>query len=151
MYALGIRLGYTVFHSDMPDMSVQGLIQERPPHRQLPDRAGRPEVLRTTLFQVLLECGDLWSYRNAKPTSLRGLHRGDQGGSKVARWVLGCSDCNQEFTHSEIDTEHQSMLLDPFALIGDKPELPDAGVSLQCPNCKNVTVYKRHQLVYRAT
>jgi hypothetical protein len=69
----------------------------------------------------------------------------------VARWVLGCSDCKQEFAHSEIKQEHQSSLLDPFAWIGDKPEMPDAGVRLECPNCKKVSVYKRHQLTYRAS
>jgi hypothetical protein len=42
-------------------------------------------------------------------------------------------------------------LLDPFAWIGDKPELPDTGISLECPNCKKVAVYKRYQLTYRAT
>lgn len=71
--------------------------------------------------------------------------------SKVPRWVLGCPHCNQEFTHSEIDTEYRTPLLDPFAWIGDKPELPVAGVGLECPNCKKVSIYKRYQLTYRAT
>jgi hypothetical protein len=68
----------------------------------------------------------------------------------VARWVFGCSECNHEFTHSEIDQEHRSPLRDPFDWIGDKPELPDTGVKLECPNCKKVSVYKRYQLTYRA-
>lgn len=53
--------------------------------------------------------------------------------------------------HSEIDSEHRSPLLDPFAWIGDKPEMPEAGVKLKCPNCSKVSVYKRYQLTYRAT
>jgi hypothetical protein len=69
----------------------------------------------------------------------------------MPRWVVGCPDCDQEFTHSEMATDYQSSLLDPFAWIGDKPEIPEAGVSLECPNCKKVSVYKRYQLTYRAT
>lgn len=68
----------------------------------------------------------------------------------MPRWVLGCPDCGEEFTHSEADTEYRSPLLDSFAWIGNKPEMPKAGVSLKCPNCSKVTVYKRHQLTYRA-
>ena len=70
---------------------------------------------------------------------------------KVPRWVLGCPDCNQEFTHSEVDPEYQTPLLDPFAWIGDKPKFPDAGLSMECPNCKKVSVYNRYQLTYKAT
>jgi len=69
----------------------------------------------------------------------------------VSRWVLGCPKCGKEFMHSEIDSEHRSPLLDPFAWIGDKPEMPEAGVKLKCPNCSKVSVYKRYQLTYRAT
>ena len=67
----------------------------------------------------------------------------------MARWVLGCPDCNQEFTHSEIDPECRTPRLDPFAWIDEKPELPIAGVKLECPNCHRVSVYKRYQLTYR--
>jgi predicted RNA-binding Zn-ribbon protein involved in translation (DUF1610 family) len=69
----------------------------------------------------------------------------------VPRWVLGCPECGEEFTHSEIDAEYRPPLLDPFSWIADKPELPESGVSLECPNCKKTSVYKRHQLTYRAT
>jgi hypothetical protein len=41
-------------------------------------------------------------------------------------------------------------MLDPFASFSDKPELPASGVNLECPNCKEVSVYKRYQLTYRA-
>ena len=29
----------------------------------------------------------------------------------MPRWVLGCPECNQEFTHSEIDTEYRPIFL----------------------------------------
>jgi hypothetical protein len=79
------------------------------------------------------------------------FHRGDRRSPAVPRWVIGCSACGQEFTHSEIDPEQRSPMLDPFSWIGDKPELPEKGVSLKCPHCKKVSVYKRYQLTYRAT
>jgi hypothetical protein len=69
----------------------------------------------------------------------------------MPRWILGCPNCNQEFTHSEIDTQSRTPLLDPFSWIADKPKLPEAGTRLECPNCKKVSIYKRHQLIYRAT
>ncbi len=69
----------------------------------------------------------------------------------MPRWVLGCPNCGEEFTHSEIEPERQPPVIDPFAWIGDKPEIPGTGVRLKCPSCKKVSVYKRYQLTYRAT
>jgi hypothetical protein len=69
----------------------------------------------------------------------------------MARWVLGCPDCKEDFTHSRIETESMPSLRDPFAWLGDKPEFPPAGLSLECPNCKKTSVYSRSQLIYRAT
>jgi hypothetical protein len=40
--------------------------------------------------------------------------------------------------------------MDPFSWLGDKPDIAEAGVKLECPQCKKVFVYKRHQLTYRA-
>jgi hypothetical protein len=40
---------------------------------------------------------------------------------------------------------------DPFASLGDKPEFPAGGLSLECPNCKVTSPYQRHQLVYSAS
>jgi hypothetical protein len=68
----------------------------------------------------------------------------------MARWVLGCPDCKEDFTHSQIDAEAMPSLRDPFAWLGDKAEFPIAGLSLECPNCKKTSVYSRTQLVYRA-
>jgi hypothetical protein len=69
----------------------------------------------------------------------------------MARWVLACPDCNNEFTHSEINREQRPPTLDPFGWIDSKPELPNEGVRLPCPNCKKISVYKRYQLTYNAT
>jgi hypothetical protein len=68
----------------------------------------------------------------------------------MARWVLGCPECKEDFTHSQIDTESQPSVGDPFSWLDDKPKFPDVGVSLECPNCKKTSVYQRTQLMYRA-
>ena len=67
----------------------------------------------------------------------------------MPRWVLGCPGCNKDFTHSEIKLSAEP--LDPFMWLGDKPEFPVGGLSLQCPNCKATSTYQRNQLVYAAT
>jgi endogenous inhibitor of DNA gyrase (YacG/DUF329 family) len=66
----------------------------------------------------------------------------------VARWIVNCPECSQDFTHSEISIPGKG--LDPFMWLGDKPDFPPEGVTLECPNCKKAAVYMRHQLFYRA-
>jgi hypothetical protein len=68
----------------------------------------------------------------------------------MARWVLDCPDCNKDFTHSEI-SENKSLILDPFIGSIVKPEFPDGGQSVVCPNCKVTSLYQRYQLIYRAS
>jgi hypothetical protein len=68
----------------------------------------------------------------------------------MPRWVLGCPNCKQDFTHSKIDSESEPSFHDPFAWLGEKPKFPAAGVNLECPSCKTTSVYKRNELVYRA-
>ena len=46
----------------------------------------------------------------------------------MPRWVLGCPDCNKDFTHSEIKLTAKPP--DPFMWLGDKPEFPVGGLSL---------------------
>jgi hypothetical protein len=72
-------------------------------------------------------------------------------GNPVPRWVVGCPECKQEFTHSEISADRRPSALDPFAWIGDKPDIPETGISLKCPNCNKAAIYKRYQLTYRST
>jgi hypothetical protein len=67
----------------------------------------------------------------------------------MARWVLECSQCKTEFTHSEI-SESGFTVVDPFTLTATKPEFPAGGVTIVCPNCKGATVYVRYELLYRA-
>jgi DNA-directed RNA polymerase subunit RPC12/RpoP len=66
----------------------------------------------------------------------------------VARWVLECSHCKAEFTHSEISEDGYTGL-DPFTLTPTKPELAVGGVTIVCPNCNGTAVYKRYKLLYR--
>jgi endogenous inhibitor of DNA gyrase (YacG/DUF329 family) len=68
----------------------------------------------------------------------------------MPQWVLRCPECNANFTHSEIATENQP-LRDSFAGLAVKPEFPEGGMRLECPNCKKSSVYQRHELVFRAT
>ncbi len=68
----------------------------------------------------------------------------------MARWVLTCPECKLEFTHSQVQDAYGLSLLDAFSWICNKPELPDDGIRLQCPNCMNEKMYKRYQLIYKA-
>lgn len=67
----------------------------------------------------------------------------------MARWVLGCPKCKQDFTHSEIKLDSQPSFQDPFAWLGEKPKFPSAGVTLECPSCRTSSIYTRSELVYR--
>jgi hypothetical protein len=66
----------------------------------------------------------------------------------VVRWVLTCQGCRTEFTYTQ--TEQYPRVRDPFSWAGEKPEMPDGGVELECSQCGNISNYKRHQLTYRA-
>ena len=62
----------------------------------------------------------------------------------MPRWVVRCPSCQQDFTHSQIPRrELQDYYFDK------KPEFPMGGTSLHCPNCRTVSIVKRHQLTYR--
>ena len=69
---------------------------------------------------------------------------------ETARWVLYCPHCNEAFTQSEIP-ETSSSVYDPFTSTVMKPEFPNGGLSLECPLCEGVSVYQRHQLIYRTS
>ena len=64
----------------------------------------------------------------------------------MARWALHCPSCDHEFTYSAIthDTTAGSLWIDA------KPEMASTGERLNCPQCKASSLYKRHELVYRA-
>jgi uncharacterized protein (DUF983 family) len=40
-------------------------------------------------------------------------------------------------------------LMDAFSWIAGKPDFPEEGLTLLCPNCRQGAVYKRHELIYR--
>jgi endogenous inhibitor of DNA gyrase (YacG/DUF329 family) len=63
----------------------------------------------------------------------------------MPRWVLNCPNCQQEFTHTQIERRSlQDYYLEP------KPDFPREGMSVQCPHCNASSIYQRHQLTYRA-
>jgi len=67
----------------------------------------------------------------------------------MPQWVFNCPQCNTELTHSQIYVgDHNPR--DPFTVFS-KPELPDGGLKLACPNCHKTSIYLRHQLTYRAS
>ena len=63
----------------------------------------------------------------------------------MARWLLYCPDCKQEFTHAETHSEKP-----PYSWFDAKPEFPEGGLNTVCPNCNKSAVYQRHELYYRA-
>jgi uncharacterized Zn finger protein len=67
----------------------------------------------------------------------------------MPRWVLTCSACTQEFTHTlirEVSPERESR--DPFAS-PPKPRIPDQGLQVKCPNCGEASTYGVFDLRYR--
>jgi predicted RNA-binding Zn-ribbon protein involved in translation (DUF1610 family) len=63
----------------------------------------------------------------------------------MERWVLNCEKCNVDIAYSEVEK-----VRDPFAAF-IKPEFPNGGLKIDCPNCGETSIYQRHQLVYRAS
>jgi len=64
----------------------------------------------------------------------------------MAHWLLGCPECNKDFMYTEVPLD-----IGVFACSGVKPEFPDCGLSVVCPNCQISSIYKRNQLTYQAT
>jgi endogenous inhibitor of DNA gyrase (YacG/DUF329 family) len=62
----------------------------------------------------------------------------------MPRWILNCPECQEEFTHSEVRES-----LHGISWWDEKPELPESGIQLECPNCKKTSAYQRYQLIYR--
>jgi rubredoxin len=63
----------------------------------------------------------------------------------MARWTLPCENCNFEFTHSMIGKSGAANFLEP-----PKPEFPDGGAELECPNCGHKDTYQRIELAYQS-
>jgi len=62
----------------------------------------------------------------------------------MARWTLRCDNCSFEFTHSMIEDSGVANFFHP-----PKPEFPDGGAELECPNCGSKDTYQRHELAYQ--
>ena len=67
----------------------------------------------------------------------------------MARWVLGCPECNQDFTHSEIPADPEQGLTDNLYGVESKPEFPPGGLNMKCPSCKKTSLFQRFQLIYQ--
>ena len=66
---------------------------------------------------------------------------------KAPNAALGfeCPECKTVFICSEIDMDqgHHGI-----AALPAKPEFPEGGCKLECPNCKRTSVFQRFQLIY---
>ena len=67
----------------------------------------------------------------------------------MPRWTFCCNSCKQEFTYRELALDNRTSRRGFFGWLGVKPEFSGAGVTLECPNCKDISVYKSSELVYR--
>jgi len=64
----------------------------------------------------------------------------------MAQWTLSCQNCKKIFRHSAIDPQSDNLLYDP--LWPYRPELPEGGINLSCPHCRESATYQRFQLMY---
>ena len=58
-------------------------------------------------------------------------------------WNLTCQNCSESFTHSKIEGGNLANYFVP-----QKPEFPEEGQELQCPNCNTKAQYQRTDLRY---
>ena len=70
-------------------------------------------------------------------------------GDTMPRWMLHCEQCSKPVPYSGVAFEHPAA--DAFAWLGRKPDFPDGGIHLGCPNCRETSLYQQHQLIYSAT
>lgn len=65
-------------------------------------------------------------------------------GVPMPRWMLDCRSCDKPFPYSEVTFEDPPS--DAFAWLGNKPNFPDGGISVECPSCKETSLYQRYML-----
>lgn len=63
----------------------------------------------------------------------------------MASWNLSCKNCQKSFVHSSIEVKEMSDYFLP-----EKPEFPEGGSDIECPNCGHVANYQRNDLTYSA-
>jgi endogenous inhibitor of DNA gyrase (YacG/DUF329 family) len=66
----------------------------------------------------------------------------------MAEWSLDCKGCKKPITHSSVNLAEKHMPYD--SLWPSRPEVPEDGVTVRCPNCQQSASYHRHELTYRA-
>jgi len=59
--------------------------------------------------------------------------------------VLNCQHCHKPVTHHEINLASLASY-DP--LWDPKPDFPEGGLRMMCPNCKKPSTYQRYELMY---
>ena len=64
----------------------------------------------------------------------------------MAHWVLRCPQCKVYFKHSEASAKQRYDLW----VLPAKPEVPQGGSWLTCPNCKETSLFQRFHLIYAA-
>jgi hypothetical protein len=62
----------------------------------------------------------------------------------MASWGLHCVKCERSFAHAPIP---DASIADYFLPI--KPDFPDGGSEVKCPNCGHIALYQRSDLTYQ--
>jgi hypothetical protein len=65
----------------------------------------------------------------------------------MPRWVLDCPECNAKFTHTELIAT-ESVPANDVLRVAPKPEFPEGGLELECPNCKVMSAFQRRELIF---
>jgi len=64
----------------------------------------------------------------------------------MPEWVVSCPHCHKSFCYTAIDPRPAQTPYDP--LWPTKPEFPQEGLNLTCPNCGHISKYQRFDLMY---
>jgi hypothetical protein len=64
----------------------------------------------------------------------------------MPQWVLGCPHCKKDFDYREVAEGQHA---DPSGWTALKPGFPPNGLPLECPHCKEKSVFQHDQLTYR--
>ena len=65
----------------------------------------------------------------------------------MPNWMLTCPECKKDFVYSKVVMA--VAFRDPWVR-EVKPDFPIVGISLQCPHCKGISTFHRHQLTHSA-
>jgi hypothetical protein len=65
----------------------------------------------------------------------------------MPEWTLICKCCNKTFTHTKIDVRSR-MVPEDDSLWLDRREVPEYGLTAECPHCKNTALYRRVEFSY---